>query len=75
MVVRHSTGGEVERYIGRHGTRRVAGAVLAAVSPIMLRSVINPKSFQMRRIVDTWFADYISVRQSNSSNQTALEEG
>jgi len=39
MVVRHSTGGEVERYIGRHCTRRVAGAVLAtAVSPIMLKS-------------------------------------
>jgi non-heme chloroperoxidase len=57
MVVRHSTGGEVERYIGRHCTRRVAGAVLAtAVSPIMLKSVINPEVLPNGRIVGTRFA-------------------
>src|SRR5262245_52822734 len=38
-LVGHSTGGgEVARYIGRHGTKRVARAVLvAAVPPIMLK--------------------------------------
>ncbi len=43
-LVGHSTGGgEVVRYIGRHGTRRVAKAVLiAAVPPIMLKSEANP---------------------------------
>jgi non-heme chloroperoxidase len=43
-MVSHSTGGgEVARYIGRHGTRRVAGAVLiSAVPPIMVRSPSNP---------------------------------
>jgi len=44
-LVGHSTGGgEVARYIGRHGTKRVASAVLvAAVPPIMLKSAANPE--------------------------------
>src|SRR5919204_359909 len=44
-LVGHSTGGgEVTRYIGRHGTKRVAKAVLvAAVPPIMLQSAANPE--------------------------------
>jgi non-heme chloroperoxidase len=43
--VGHSTGGgEVTRYIGRHGTKRVAKAVLiGAVPPIMLKSEQNPE--------------------------------
>jgi len=42
--VGHSTGGgEVARYIGRHGTKRVAKAVLiAAVPPLMLKTPANP---------------------------------
>ena len=42
--VGHSTGGgEVARYIGRHGTRRVAKAVLiGAVPPLMLKTDANP---------------------------------
>src|SRR5216684_484818 len=42
--VGHSTGGgEVVRYIGRHGTRRVAKAVLiGAVPPLMLKTAANP---------------------------------
>ena len=45
VLVGHSTGGgEVVRYIARHGTKRVAGAVLlAAVPPIMLKSPANPE--------------------------------
>jgi non-heme chloroperoxidase len=44
-LVGHSTGGgEVARYIGRHGTDRVAAAVLiAAVPPILLKSASNPE--------------------------------
>ena len=40
----HSTGGgEVARYIGRHGTRRVAKAVLiSAVPPLMVKTRANP---------------------------------
>ncbi len=40
----HSTGGgEVTRYIGRHGTKRVAKAVLiGAIPPLMLRTDSNP---------------------------------
>jgi non-heme chloroperoxidase len=42
-LVGHSTGGgEVTRYIGRHGTKRVAAVVLiAAVPPILVRSATN----------------------------------
>ena len=42
--VGHSTGGgEVTRYIGRHGTKRVAKAVLiSAVPPLMLKTDANP---------------------------------
>ena len=42
--VGHSTGGgEVARYIGRHGTKRVAKAVLiSAIPPVMLKSEANP---------------------------------
>jgi non-heme chloroperoxidase len=42
--VGHSTGGgEVARYIGRHGTKRVSKAVLiSAVPPLMLRTPANP---------------------------------
>jgi non-heme chloroperoxidase len=40
----HSTGGgEVARYIGRHGTKRVSKAVLiSAVPPLMLKTAANP---------------------------------
>ncbi len=42
--VGHSTGGgEVARYIGRHGTTRVAKAVLiSAIPPLMLKTEANP---------------------------------
>jgi non-heme chloroperoxidase len=47
--VGHSTGGgEVARYIGRHGTRRVAKAVLiGAVPPLMLKTAANPGGLPM----------------------------
>jgi non-heme chloroperoxidase len=45
----HSTGGgEVARYIGRHGSKRVAKAVLiGAVPPIMLKTAANPGGLPM----------------------------
>ena len=45
----HSTGGgEVARYIGRHGTSRAAKAVLiGAVPPVMLKSAANPGGLPM----------------------------
>ena len=44
IMVGHSTGGgEVARYLGRHGTRRVAkAALLSAVPPLMLKTDKNP---------------------------------
>jgi non-heme chloroperoxidase len=44
VLVGHSTGGgEVTRYIGRHGTSRVAKAVLVdAVPPLMVKTEANP---------------------------------
>jgi non-heme chloroperoxidase len=43
-LVGHSAGGgEVARYIGRHGTKRVAKVVLVgAVTPLMLKTAANP---------------------------------
>jgi non-heme chloroperoxidase len=48
-LVGHSTGGgEVARYIGRHGTARVAKAVLiAAVPPIMVQTPANPEGLPL----------------------------
>ncbi|HEY9227286.1 MAG TPA: alpha/beta hydrolase [Gemmatimonadaceae bacterium] len=47
--VGHSTGGgEVARYIARHGTKRVAKAVLiSAVPPLMLKTPANPEGTPM----------------------------
>jgi non-heme chloroperoxidase len=44
ILIGHSTGGgEVARYLGRHGTKRVAKAVLiGAVPPLMLKTAANP---------------------------------
>ena len=49
VMVGHSTGGgEVARYLGRHGTKRVAKAVLiGAVPPLMLKTDANPGGLPM----------------------------
>jgi non-heme chloroperoxidase len=48
--VGHSTGGgEVTRYIGRHGTKRVAKAVLiSAIPPLMLKTPANPDGLPIK---------------------------
>src|SRR5450432_2183664 len=46
-------GGEVARYIGRHGTKRVAKAALvAAVPPLMLKTAANPGGLPMEAFDD-----------------------
>jgi non-heme chloroperoxidase len=49
-LVGHSTGGgEVARYIGRHGTGRVAkAALISAVPPIMVKSDANPEGLPVK---------------------------
>ena len=49
VLVSHSMGGgEIVRYIARHGSKRVAKIVLiAAVPPLMLKSKSNPKGTPM----------------------------
>jgi len=44
IIVGHSTGGgEVARYLGRHGTKRVAkAALISAITPLMLKTPNNP---------------------------------
>ena len=43
-------GGEVARYIGRHGTERVAkAALIAAVPPLMLKTAANPDGLPMEK--------------------------
>jgi len=48
-LIGHSTGGgEVARYIGRHGTDRVKAAVLiAAVPPVMVQNAKNPEGLPL----------------------------
>jgi non-heme chloroperoxidase len=62
-LVGHSTGGgEVARYIGRHGTSRVAKAVLiAAVPPIMLKTAANPEGLPIE-VFDSMRAGLMSDR-------------
>lgn len=54
ILVGHSTGGgEVARYIGRHGTSRVSKAVLlASVPPLMLKTESNPEGTPMKAFDD-----------------------
>ena len=49
VLVGHSTGGgEIARYMGRHGTDRVAKAVLlGAIPPLMLQTADNPEGLPM----------------------------
>jgi non-heme chloroperoxidase len=62
-MIGHSTGGgEVARYIGRHGTKRVSKAVLmGAVPPIMLKSEANPGGLPME-VFDGFRAAYLKDR-------------
>jgi non-heme chloroperoxidase len=62
-MVGHSTGGgEVARYIGRHGTKRVARAVLmGAVTPVMVKSPNNPKGLPME-VFDGFRKAYLADR-------------
>lgn len=59
----HSTGGgEVARYIGRHGTARVAKAVLiGAVPPLMLKTEANPSGLPIE-VFDGFRAAYLEDR-------------
>jgi non-heme chloroperoxidase len=59
----HSTGGgEVARYIGRHGTDRVAMAVLiSAVPPLMVKTDKNPEGAPME-VFDGLRAEYLKNR-------------
>ena len=52
--VGHSTGGgEVARYIGRHGTTRVSKAVLiGAITPLMLQTPANPGGLPLKAFDD-----------------------
>jgi non-heme chloroperoxidase len=63
VMIGHSTGGgEVARYIGRHGTKRVRKAVLmGAVPPIMLKTEANPGGLPMD-VFDGFRAAYLADR-------------
>jgi non-heme chloroperoxidase len=49
ILIGHSTGGgEVARYLGRHGTKRVAkAALISAITPLMLKTEKNPTGAPM----------------------------
>ncbi len=62
-LIGHSTGGgEVARYIGHHGTKRVSKAVLiAAVTPIMVKTANNPNGVPIE-VFDDFRKNYIKDR-------------
>ena len=56
-------GGEVARYIGRHGTKRVAkAALISAVPPLMLKTKANPNGLAMKK--------FDAIRQGSSSDRS-----
>jgi non-heme chloroperoxidase len=63
VMVGHSTGGgEVARYLGRHGSRRVRKAVLVgAVPPIMVKTESNPGGLSID-VFDGFRAAYLADR-------------
>ena len=63
VLIGHSTGGgEVARYIGRHGTGRIAKAVLmGAVTPLMLKTDANPDGLPMN-VFDGFRKAYLADR-------------
>ena len=63
IMIGHSTGGgEVARYIGRHGTSRVAKAVLmGAVPPIMVKTAANPGGLPLE-VFDGFRKAYLADR-------------
>ena len=63
VMIGHSTGGgEVARYIGRHGTKRVAKTVLmGAVPPMMLKTAANPGGLPIE-VFDGFRAAYLVDR-------------
>jgi len=62
-MVGHSTGGgEVARYLGRHGSKRVARVVLmGAVTPIMVKSASNPEGLPLA-VFDGFRKAYLADR-------------
>ena len=56
-------GGEVARYIGRHGTKRVAkAALISAVPPLMLKTAANPGGVPIEK--------FNEIRQSSSADRS-----
>ena len=70
--VGHSTGGgEVARYIGRHGSKRVAKAVLiGAVPPLMLKTEGNPGGLPIE-VFDGLRANFLADRSQFFKELTA----
>src|SRR6202008_2362414 len=70
--VGHSTGGgEVTRYVGRHGTKRVAKTVLiGAVPPLMLKTAANPGGLPME-VFDGIRASVVADRSQFFKDLTA----
>ena len=74
--VGHSTGGgEVARYIGRHGTKHVAKAVLiGSVTPLMLKTTSNPNGLPIE-VFDNIRASVLADRSQFFKDLSALFYG
>ena len=58
-------GGEISRYIGRHGTKRVAkAALISAVPPLMLKTAANPGGLPIEK--------FDKIRQGSNADRSQL---
>src|SRR5665811_916769 len=58
-------GGEVARYIGRHGTKRLAkAALIAAIPPLMLKTAANPGGLPLE--------EFDEIRQGSIADRSQL---
>lgn len=75
-LVGHSTGGgEVARYVGRHGTRRIGRIVLiGAVPPLMLKTAANPQGLPIG-VFDGMRADIAADRPQFFQQLAAVFHG
>ena len=73
-LVGHSTGGgEITRYIGRHGTKRVAKVVLVSgVQPLMLRTDDHPDGLPMEAFDKILAVDVMISNQNTNINSENL---
>jgi len=76
MIGFSAGGGEVARYIGRHGTKRVArAALISSVPPLMLKTAANPPACRSRHSTRSASPQSPIARSSTRTSPAARSSG